>query len=252
MEKFLGRYDLTDIKVTKSLIRRTIAAHDALQQIEAGIVSDSEESKAIAVATFHFFDLFGQYPAKATVNGHEVPLLAMGLELSPLGYFVRGILKSPWTGSDLRTPPMGLFGPKQTRLTSRTIPTWAEVEEAVKRAFPKAVITRSEKVSKDGTGHLDTVTVRPKFMQTDGYPLPTGASTCSTDSIALMQAAVRMLYYHLIENHGANTYNDLPAARSELKKTRLGMMYGMGAEKYGKSAFTAKTLLDALRAGKRL
>lgn len=249
MTTFAERNDLKNIKVTSQLLSRIAAVHSALQQIEAGMeASDLMKAKA----TFEFFELFGLYPKTASLLGRNLKLDGLGLEMQGGYYRVVGFVKNPIPelreGEYLPTNSVGMFGPGSA-YSKRSLPTWAEVEAVIKAAFPKAVITASAYES-DSSVTLNHISVRSQFMQGhgDGFPVPSGTATCSHESIALMQAAVRMLHVFVVDAHGQNTYEEMRGYHEEAKKTRLGMMYGMGAQKYGERQWEegAKRLLAAM------
>jgi hypothetical protein len=223
VKKFNETYNLNDQRVLKELTTRTGAAHIAIQQIEAGIEGTANQK---AEASFRFLDLMGFYPSHIQKKGELVPVIGMAL-ISPLPgyYFVKHELV---LGQPAVFP---VYGPN--RNPEEILGNVKDLTEVITAAFPKAVVQMTTGQSKSGQTIYHT-TVRPGFIQNNenGFPIVSGSAECSNASVALMQAAVRMVAAYLTS-----------AALAVASKPKTRTLADVAMEKYGNTNWI-KTVTD--------
>jgi hypothetical protein len=227
VKKFNQTYDLLNREQCHTLMDMTGDTHEAIQQLEAGLEGTPDQR---AEATFLFLELIGYLPMFIEHKGKTMPVVAKGLRaVMDKFYFVDFELDN----GDVSTFP--LLGP-----LSCAAVTMVDVENLkliIKHAFPKVVIQTTTGTSKSGQTVYHT-TVRPDFIQHNGakgFPVESGSAECSNESVALMQATVRMIAAHLVGAYGAAVAVEYAKLATRPKNKTLA---DIGKEKYGDRNWT--------------
>lgn len=184
---------LTEFKDITFYAKNVAAAHDALQDLEAGVEFTPLKQ---ASALFQFLCAMTYYPFSVRNGDSKEDIQVENLSMVMMddggfGVVFHGFKEN---GDAVTTPPCGILGPGSD--FSDYWLTTDEVMELIEVMFPDVVVTNSTMVSAPPDyAPLHHVSMRPHFMQPKNahYPLPSGTAVSENLPLALMQAAVRML-----------------------------------------------------------
>lgn len=200
MKSFHDTYEVTNGATVQYLIKKLSETHEVIQKLEAGAEATKLQQ---AEATFMFLSLIGFYPTSASVDGVSRPLAGQFLVSDEAEENFYVIFKFADNGGE--SVPVSMFGSMMNDPTVTLMPE-SVVAYLIDRAIPGAVIQKTLGTSKDGSS-VSHITVRPEFMQHkdyNGFPVESGSAICSNESVALMQAFIRMLAMHLVGHQWAN------------------------------------------------
>jgi hypothetical protein len=219
MRKFSRTYDLSNLNECKTLLGVLNETHLAIQKLEAGTKLNKPQ---MAFASYKFLVSLGYFKFYPTVDNREVQICSSSLLTDFKNFWVKMLTSE---GIEITAP---LFSPKSK--PSCVIMDYETIKNLVKLAFPALTILESYSWSKDNKC-IYHVSVRTQYTQGEAYggePLPSGSAACSNQTVALMQAMIRMIHNKVTAIYAAGLSSANAVYIQTEKRNRLATMYGTG------------------------